>query len=373
MIGLTIARQLAAIGQKIVLLERGICGAQASWAGAGVISPCHPNRRDTLAQLRDRAVSVYSDFCASLFEQTGIDPEYDTCGELELIFTEEALNIARADARASSERTANSGEPDFIFHTPDQLALLEPAASNNALGALESRRASQVRNPRLLQALKLSCEKLGVEIHEQTSVIDFEMQANRVCGVKTKNESMSSGTIILCAGAWSSQIDQRLHETMPVHPVRGQMVLMKLATRPFQQILSMGKIYLVPRRDGHILLGATEEPQAGYTKRNTAKGITKLIDTGLLLSPSLADADVIATWSGLRPCTPDEKPYIGLVPDMEGLIAATGHYRTGLMLAPTTAEIICTMIQNQEYDIDLTCCLPGREIQQVTSCDEPPE
>lgn len=370
-IGLSIARHLATIGQKIVLFERSVCGAEASWAGAGVISPCHPNRLDTMAQLRDRAVAVYPDFCKSLFEQTGIDPEYETCGELELIFTEEALNIARADAGASSDRAANSCEPDFILHTPDQLNKKEPAASIKALGALESKRSSQVRNPRLLQALKLSCEKLGVEIREHTPVIDFDLQDNQVTGVKTDKDSISSGTTILCAGAWSSQINQRLQEIMPVHPVRGQMVLMKLATRPFQRILSMGKNYLVPRRDGHVLLGATEEPGAGYTKRNTAKGVTRLIDAGILLSPLLKDANVIATWSGLRPGTPDEKPYLGPVPQMSGLIAATGHFRTGLMLAPTTAEIISTMIQNQQYDIDLTCCLPGREIQQVTSCDAP--
>lgn len=365
-VGLAVARKLAQDNLQVTLLEREICGGEASWAGAGVITPFHPNRLDTLAQLRSRSLQLYPDWCSSLQEQTGIDPQYENCGELELIFTEEALNIARANARISTERCNDQETPDFVFHTPEETAQIEPAVSRNILGALEYRQSSQVRNPRILRALKSSCEKLGVDIREQSTAIDFIMDSNRVCGVKTEKDSFHSDWVILCAGAWSSQITSVLQKTMPVHPVRGQIVLMKLEKRPFQRILSRGKSYLVPRQDGYVLLGSTEEPEAGFIKRNTAKGVNGLIETALQLSPGLENAMIESTWSGLRPGTADNKPYIGPVPHMQGLIAATGHYRSGLILAPVTAEIVTAMIQKQAYDIDISCCMPGRHEEKVT-------
>jgi glycine oxidase len=147
---------------------------------------------------------------------------------------------------------------------------------------------------------------------------------------------------------------------MPVVPVRGQIVLLKLPSRPFTPIISRGKTYLVPRHDGHVLLGATEEPDAGYNKRNTAAGVSKLVASALQMVPSLADAPIEATWAGLRPGTPDDKPYIGPVPGFDGLIAATGHFRTGLTNAPVTAEAVAAMISGRGFDTDLTDCRPGR-------------
>ncbi len=365
-VGLSIARILAQDDFKVTLLEREVCGGEASWAGAGVITPFHPNRLDTLAQLRNRSLQLYPEWCASLQEQTGIDPQYENCGELELLYTEESLNIARANARISRERCGDQKTPDFIFHTPEETAQIEPAVSRDILGAMEYCQTAQIRNPRLLRALKTSCEQLGVNICEQSPVVDFIMEADRVCGVKTENDSFHADRVILCAGAWSSQITTALQESMPVHPVRGQIVLMKLENRPFHRILSRGKCYLVPRQDGFVLLGSTEEPEAGFTKRNTAKGVNGLIETALQLSPCLENALIESTWSGLRPGTPDDKPYFGPVPHMQGLIAATGHYRSGLILAPVTADIVGAMIQNQPYDIDLSCCMPGRYAEKVT-------
>lgn len=305
---------------------------------------------------------MYPDFCAGLLDETGIDPEYERSGELELAFDDQGLSILRSDAQAGRDHVMPDGQAADEIHSAEQTRFLEPLVSPNVVGSMECRETAQVRNPRLLRALQSACTRAGVDIRENTPVRGFLIDDNRVTGVPTETGTVSAPNVVLCAGAWSSQIGDRLQTVMPVHPVRGQMVLMKLDRRPFERVISRGKTYLVPRRDGHVLLGATEEPGAGFAIRNTAKGITGLIEKGLKLVPSLADAPLEVTWAGLRPGTPDDKPYIGRVPEFDGLIAATGHYRSGLSLAPATAEVVAAIIAGRAYDLDLCCCLPGRSL-----------
>jgi glycine oxidase len=359
-IGLSIARRLRRDGVRVTLLERGRCGAEASWAAAGVLTPCNPHRNDGVAALRQRSLSMYHSFCAELVEETGIDSEYEQCGELEIALNADAFRSLLADQHAGEEQCVADGRPAFEFQTTEEARCIEPVLTAFFFGALECRETAQVRNPRLLRALHAACLKAGVDIREETPVHDFVLDGTRVTGVRTEKGELPAEKVILCAGAWSSQIGQRLHELMPVHPVRGQIILMKFESRPFTRVISRGKTYLVPRRDGHVLLGATQEHDAGYNKRNTPKGIADLFEKGIKLVPSIADAAVVTQWAGLRPGTPDDNPYIGPVPGFDGLIAATGHFRSGLILAPVTAEIVASLIQGRDYDIDLSACRPGR-------------
>lgn len=359
-IGLTIARRLAKEGLAVTLLERAQVGREASWAGAGVLAPPNPHRKDAVAGLQLRSLSMYPDFCGELLRESGIDPEYERCGELEVAFDEAGLEVLRADARAAAGRRMADGRPAFEIHSGENTRRLEAVVSAQVVGTLECRQTAQVRNPRLLRALHTACVRAGVGIHENTPVHDFVVEDDRVAGVRTETGTVPASHVVLCAGAWSSQIDDRLQRLMPVHPVRGQMVLLKLDRRSFDRIIARGKTYLVPRRDGHVLLGATEEPEAGFTQRNTAKGVARLLERAVRMVPMLADAPVAAIWSGLRPGTPDDMPYIGPLPGLNGLIAATGHYRTGLTLAPVTAEVVAAIIQGRPFGLDLTCLHPGR-------------
>lgn len=359
-IGLSVAHRLAGDGLRVRLLERGACGREASWAGAGILSPRSPHRLDAAARLTERSMAQYEAFCGRLLEESGVDPEYRRCGELTLIFDDNDLNIARAEERVVADRATESGQPPIQVFDAADVPTVEPAATTNALGAVLYREAAQVRNPRLLQALHTACTRAGVDIREDCGVEAILTEGERVTGVQTAQDTHPCGRVVLCAGAWSSSLDARLDSLMPVNPVRGQMVLMQMDQPPFPRVISAGKTYLVPRRDGHILLGATEEPDAGFNKRNTAGGISSLIASGLRLVPGLADAAVELTWAGLRPGTPDDKPYLGPVPGFDGLIAATGHFRTGLTLAPVTADIVAHLVAGKDYDIDLTAFRPGR-------------
>ncbi len=361
-IGLSIARRLAVDGIKVILLERTECGKEASWAGAGILAPCNPHRNDPLSKFQDRSLEIYPSFCAALRDETAIDPEYDPSGEFDLLFTENSVSIARSDAAAAAGRVAHDGGAAFELLIKDEVIRMEPCVAPTILGALYCRMTSQVRNPRLLQALAASCRRRGVEVRERTPVQGLTQVGEKVTGVETPDGRFEAPHTILSAGAWSSQFDARLASIMPVHPVRGQMILLKVDSRPFCRIISRGKTYLVPRSDGHVLLGSTEEPEAGYVKRNSSKAMATLMQTATQLVPSLERAEFVAAWSGFRPGTPDERPYIGPVPGFEGLIAATGHYRAGLTLAPATADAVAAIVQNRTYDLDLRCCLPGRAV-----------
>ncbi len=359
-IGLAIARRLALEDRRVELLERDACGRAASWAGAGVLAPPNPHRKDNAAKLHLRSLALYPGFCASLLDETGIDPEYDACGELEVAWDERGMESLRSDAEAAGGRRTADGRPAYEVLAKEQALGLEPLVAAHAVGGMVSRETAQVRNPRLLSALRASCVRLGVTIREQTQVQGLVIDGDRVTGVRTDDAVSSAAMTILCAGAWSSQLGPPLDQLMPVRPVRGQMVLMKLDRRSFQHVISRGKTYWVPRRDGHVLLGATEEPDAGFVIRNTPQGIAGLSQRGLKLVPSMADAPIVATWAGLRPGTPDDLPYLGPIPGLAGLIAATGHFRSGLSLAPATAEVVASLVLGRAYDLNLACCRPGR-------------
>lgn len=359
-VGLAVARRLAREGLAVTLVDRGPCGGEASWAGAGVLSPCNPHRTDPVAHWQDRSLELYPSYCAELFDESGIDAEYDQVGELELAFDEQGLGIARSDGEAGAGKRLPDGGPAYVLLSREDAIDIEPAVSPEIVGALHVRETAQVRNPRLLRALASSCQRYEVDLRENAPADELLLDGNTVIGVRAGGHVIAAGLFVLCAGAWSSQLHPRLDKLMPVRPVRGQMILMNLDRRPFRPIIARGKTYLVPRRDGHVLLGATEEPNAGYAKRNTPKGVAHLTREGLRLAPLLAEAPIEKTWAGLRPGTPDDRPYLGPVPGFDRLLAATGHFRTGLTLAPVTAEYIASIITGRSYPFDLRDCRPGR-------------
>lgn len=360
MVGMSVARVLALDGLRVTLLERGVCGAEASWACAGMLSPCHPYDNDPVAHLQHRTIERYPDFCRALMEESGVDSEYEPCGEIQLAFDDHDFQAFQTKQNGAGACPLPDGSPVYTLCNPEAVARLEPAVSSQVVGGLECRTAAQVRSPRLLRALRIACERAGVEVREHTAVHDITVEGRRVTGVQTKAGRLNARWVILCAGAWSSGIGERLGTLMPVHPVRGQMILMKLDVPPFRHILSAGRTYLVPRRDGRVLLGATEEPEAGFVKRTTPRGLAGLTEKALQMVPRLADVPIEMTWSGLRPGTPDGAPFIGPVPGFEGLLAATGHYRKGLAMAPLTAEAIGCFVRGRAFDLDLSMCAPGR-------------
>jgi glycine oxidase len=284
---------------------------------------------------------------------------------MELLFGDQRYRMALSEERAGAkqEMFMPDGSPEWQMLSPDEARRVEPCVSGDFLGALLNRFSAQVRNPRLLRALMAACRVGGVTIRENTPVSELIIDGDRVTGVVTGPGAVESDRVVLCAGAWSSGIDARIGRYLPTHAVRGQVVLLDASAvegARFTHIVDRAGCYLVPRSDGLVLIGATLEDESGFDRRTTAAGVSKLMEGALGLVPGLAQAGVLALWAGLRPGTPDRRPFLGPVPGLEGLIAATGHYRTGLALAPITAEIVADFVLGGTSDRDLSLCRPGR-------------
>lgn len=366
-IGLSIADRLARNDVRVTLFERGRCGREASWAAPGVLKPSNPNRRGPMQKLQRASLEMMAGFCADLHERTGIDPEYSQCGSIELLFDDQRYRMALSEERAGERDGLRmpDGRAWWTVVTPVEARALEPAVSADCRGALLCWFSAQVRNPRLLKALIAACNSGGVDIQENAPVTGLLVDNQRVIGVTTYDGPVTADRVVLCAGAWSSEIDPALRQAVPTHPVRGQVVLLDASSTEggrFSRIVLRKDCYLVPRSDGLVLVGATVEPESGFDRRTTAAGVNRLMHDALTLVPALADAKVAALWAGLRPGTPDRRPHIGPVPGLDGLIAATGHYRTGLALAPVTAEIVTDFILGDRCDRDLSLCRPGLRV-----------
>lgn len=363
-IGLSVAFRLRQAGVDVTLVERGRCGREGSWASAGMIAPGNPHRSDSLYTIHCAAVERYPGFCTELAEISGIDPEYINCGALNMLTTEQSVQMAKSDVRATAGKQTAGCQPPLELLTPSQAAEIEPAATGDCLAFLHNRITAQVRNPRLLQALQAACEKLGVVIHQNKPVASLLLDGDRVIGVQCPDETFNAAHVVISAGAWSADIQPAaIGELIPVHPVRGQMVLVRMDEPPFKRIIHKRRHYLIPRPDGLVLIGTTREPEAGFDKRNTPQATAELMTTAIEMTPCLAQASVQAIWAGLRPGTPDMRPYIGPVPGFEGLIAATGHYRIGLTFAPATADIVTELIVGGKCGFDLSRALPGRKLR----------
>jgi glycine oxidase len=212
---------------------------------------------------------------------------------------------------------------------------------------------SQLRNPRHMQALVQSCNKRGVQLIQQCEVFDFRCVQEQVQGVITSRGSLNCKQLCLAGGAWSHQLLRKLNVATGILPVRGQMVLFACNQPPITHIINEGSRYLVPRDDGRVLAGSTEE-EAGFCKETTQSAINELTNFATQLVPRLSSAQVERTWAGLRPGTLDGFPYLGRVPGFLNLFVAAGHFRSGLYLSPATAVAMAQLIQGKESPVDLS-------------------
>ncbi|MCH8805015.1 MAG: glycine oxidase ThiO [Planctomycetes bacterium] len=371
-IGLTCAYQLACAGIGVTVVDRRTCGSGASWAAPGILSAPSPHRSDAMASLQLISLGMYPTFCAELHERCGIDPEFTPCGSVEVFFEDQQYRMGLSRADATEGQVGDDGQPILTMLSADQIGDVVPGVRSGAMGALLCRRTAQVRTPRLLRALRASCESLGVRIIEQVDPVELMIESGRIAGVQAGVETIRCRQAVLSAGAWSSHLRHLDRPVVEVRPVRGQIVLLRCAERPFVPVVEDRSCYLVPRPDGLVLLGATVEPEAGFRSRVTAAGISSLIQAGLRLVPALAEASVVNMWAGLRPDTPDHRPFIGLVPAVEGLIAATGHHRNGIVLAPVTARAVTDLIIRGATDFDLELCRLDRDVSWPADTKHPP-
>lgn len=368
-IGLSCAYRLAKDGLAVTVLERGQCGQEASWAGVGILEPCSWHREDELARINQDALERYPEFVAELRERSGVDPQYQRCGRLQIIRDDNRMKMAASEVAAVGDQRMPDGGPIVSTLTPAEAAALEPNLTVEMTAAQYCRMTAQIRNPRLLKALVGACRNAGVVIEEGLTVRSLLKDGDTVLGVVTDQGERRAGHTILCAGAWSAELDPALALHTPVYPVRGQIILLQVEKKPFERIIKENNFYMCARDDGHVLIGATEEHDSGFSKRNTPAGLGWLSQQAVEFVRCLGNAPIERTWAGLRPGTPDRRPFMGFVPGLKNLIAATGHFRSGLTAAPIVADIVADLLQHGRCDYDLKKAAPGRKFVTPLTAD----
>jgi glycine oxidase len=348
-IGLTTAYFLAREGVRVEVVDRGDFGQEASWAGAGILAPGNPARaRTPMAQLHAHGVTLYPALSAELRERTGIDNGYVRCGGLE---------FGPPGEEAADQEWRSEG---IAFERLDDKAVsrLEPAVAPRG-GAFLIPDMAQVRNPRHLKAVQAACISLGVRLRPGWHIHGFERQGGRITAAQSVAGRLQAARYLLAAGSWTDGLLDQLGIQASIHPVRGQIALLHPEAPLFRRVLLLGPRYVVPRSDGRILVGSTEE-DAGYDKRTTVEAIRDLLELSCALVPALAQAPLECAWAGLRPGSPDGCPFLGRVPDFDNLFIAAGHFRAGIQLAPATALVMKELFLGQKPTVPVEPFRLGR-------------
>ncbi|ELR99616.1 glycine oxidase ThiO [Gloeocapsa sp. PCC 73106] len=321
---LAIAIDLRLRGTTVRVLSRNQQEA-ATLAAAGMLAP-HAEQLPpgAMADLAVRSLHLYPEWIRKIEELTSLNLGYWSCGILAPVFTtSEGLKLDQQG-----------------------IQLIQPGLGTEVVGGTWYPEDGQVDPRELYQGLLKAVEILGIELLQGITVEAIAQRGAKVESVRTNRGDYYAQTYVLAAGAWSNQLFP-----LPVYPVKGQMLALTMPSAPelpLQRVLYGPQIYLVPRRNGRLIVGATSE-KVGYLPHNTPEGIQTLLNNAIRLYPGVKDWQIDSFWWGFRPGTPDELPILGMS-SCDNLVLATGHYRNGILLAPVTASLIANLILEQRCD-----------------------
>ena len=342
-IGCSIAYFLAQDGARVTLLERSHLAAGASGVAAGMLAPqVEAPFADPFFELALLGRAEHAGLAARLLDEVGLDVEYRATGILRVARTEAERTDLQRQQRWQSARglTAEWVDSDDLWRREP---LLCGVAGRLLAGGLWLPDEAQVRSPRLVQALATAAANNGARLLEGTWAVSLETIGERATGVRTPAGVLRAETIVLAAGIWSPELARSAGLEVPVTPVKGQVMSLRALGKSPRQVIWSGECYLVPRPDGEILLGATEE-EGNYDARSTLAGLNRLTEAALEVVPAAGAFVVEGAWSGLRPAAPDRHPIVGWAPGISGLMIATAHYRNGVLLGPLTGRRVAEQI-----------------------------
>jgi glycine oxidase len=366
-IGCLTACHLKQRGADVTVIERGHTGKESSWAGAGILCPIHPwLYPDAFTHLVDASLAMYPDFQAGIEEQTGISIEWRKSGLLIPFFTDDKTDHWQAAIDWSRKFGWQVEQLDR-----EQTLSHEPAISPNVQKSLLWPEVGQLRNPRLLAALRVRMDQLGVETLEHAEVTGLLRKGSAVAGVTCADgRKVKADQVLLASGSWSGELAQQMGFELPVKPVKGQIVLLKGEPGAMHAIVKHDDVYFVPRDDGRILVGASME-FVGFEPGTTDDVINRLLASMRRIAPGLADMEVEHQWMGFRPGSPDGMPYLGPVESIPGLWVASGHYRNGVALAPITAEVMSGWMMGKTPSINLSTFAVDRPVDSSSKVGFP--
>jgi glycine oxidase len=353
--GCAVALRLCQRGASVTVIERGIPGAEASSAAAGILGPQWESEGPgALLELGLRSRALYPEFAAELHALSGIDIGLSQSGLLELAFSD-ADAEALADRRSWQQGRGLRAE----LLSPAELRGREPRLGPGVVAGLALQDEGHVHARALARALSQAAAVAGARFVQGRYVQRVRVQGGRAVGVELDGEDLSAGVVVLCAGSWSSLVEGGGVPAPLVRPARGQMVAIETRPPLFRHVLvSHHRGYLVPRSDGVVLAGSTLE-MVGFRKEVTVAGLHDILSLARALVPDLAQAPVVDSWSNFRPLTPDGLPIIGRT-GIDGLLVATGHHRYGILLTPITAQLIAELVATGTPSADLSAFDAGR-------------
>lgn len=338
-IGGAVALALLQRGFAVTVVDRGVFGGEASRAAAGMLCPgAEILDAEGPTEIFTESLNLYRSWVAEIEAISGLATQYQATGMLRLVFSD-------AEEDSVRKRLATRKVPGQWL-TADQARGLEPWLGDNLKGAICFDHDAEVHPVALLRALKTAIIRLGGTILEGVSVHGFLQQGLQVQGVRTTTGTLGSDIAIVAAGAWSTALLADLEVNVPVTPVKGQMLAVSLPKIPVQHVIQGPGGMILPRRDGSLHVGVTIEPM-GYDQRPTARAIHDIYQAAAVWAPWLAEAEFRASWAGLRPASPDRRPYIGTLASWSGVAVATGHYGVGIFLAPITGRLIADIVTGQ--------------------------
>lgn len=339
-IGLSLALALRRRGASVLIVERGEPGREASYAAGGMLVDCGLETRLPLQPLATASALMYPEFAQELELESEGNVDLRDHGTIVFPAPEHVREwLGFTHAKSLSVPPADL-EPVLAETTSQAFYLKERSVDPRALSA----------------AAWKTAKRRGVDFSSGDEVTAVTLIDGRATGVTTTKTAFHAAKVVNCAGAWSGQIAPH---ALPTRPVKGQMLCLLMPSRTLlKHVIRSPLVYLIPRSDGRILIGATVE-EAGFDKRTDIATIQRLHRAALDLIPQLRDAKILENWAGLRPGTPDALPILGATPT-PGYYVATGHFRDGILLAPITAEVMAAVVEGRTPEYDLTPFSPSR-------------
>jgi glycine oxidase len=357
-VGLGVGWRLAKAGREVELFDAAAAGRGASWAAAGMLAAgaeAEPGEEALLA-LGRLSQELWPGFAREIERETGLEVGLREEGTLVVALTRD--DLARLRFLVDFQRGLGI---ELEWLSGREARELEPFLPAAVSGAVLSPRDHQVDNRALVTALAAAFARAGGRLHERTPVRAVEIEGGRAVGVRTDAGSFPADAVLLAAGAWSRRIGGLPPEALPpVRPIKGQMLALRMdpAAPLLRHVLWAPKVYLVPRRDGRLLVGATVE-ERGFDPALTAGGVLSLLESAWRALPAVEELPIEETWVGFRPGSPDDAPIVGPTA-VEGLVVATGHHRNGILLAPITVEATTALLLSGEVHPAIRPFGPGR-------------
>lgn len=324
--GLSSAYALLLQGHGVTLADLKHAG-QSSWAGAGILCPLLPwDYSEATNRLALGGMRAWPGWAGEIARHSGCDPEYWACGMEVMLGTKQQAALDWCQ------------QNDFAVRV-------------QANGAIWLPHVGQMRNPRLIAALAGTVTALGGKILPHCEISGLRTQGGKVVAALSTQGEFSADVFVWAGGAWAGQQLGQLSPVPHIRPVRGQMLLYAPGSHSLEHILFQDGLYLVPRRDGHLLAGSTIE-DAGFDAGTTPEILQKLHEDACRLLPGLRAHQPVQSWAGLRPGSPDNIPVIDRHPEHDNLWVNTGHFRYGVTMAPACSRLLVERMLDQSPHLD---------------------